>query len=211
MPSSREKLRFDILASGQVSEGINDLKHAVGHDEDVDGVLDALVRHDSVERRVPVKHRVHSVTFDVLLVLSDLLVEGSLGDAAEASLSESLVLSNYVEGEIIPASDRLVPLNHNSPEYSEIQDALAAAVDEVTNLQTNELSADEKASAVASLKSAAELWNAYQLKAIQVRVGVRMAIENVQAATGLTFQTIAGSLLLDAIKTFLKHCVGLDF
>lgn len=119
-------------------------------------------------------------------------------------------IADTATAEIIPASDRLVTLSHNQPEYEEIQDRIDGAIQEVSTLQTNEISNDEKASVVAALKGASELWRAYQLTAVQVRVGVIMAIEEAQKITKKTFKLTGGTLLADAIKAFIKLTTGFD-
>lgn len=137
--------------------------------------------------------------------------EEAEGPQVSAKSTETVQATDAIEAELIPASDRMVPLNHNAPEYEEIRAGINDAIQQVAELKTNRLSPDEQASAVATLKSAASLWEAFELKAVHVKVGIIMALEDVQAAIGETFRLVAGGLLVDAIKALIKAWTGFDF
>lgn len=124
--------------------------------------------------------------------------------------STNLSPSGKIESIVIPASDRIVSLHHNTPEYQDITAGLEDAVEQVNALKTNELSGDEKSRAVATLQSVSALFRAGELKVVQVKVGIILALEDVERLTGLNFKTVAGTLLLEAIKSlFAKWAPGL--
>ncbi len=118
---------------------------------------------------------------------------------------------DVVQAELIPASDRLVPLNHNAPEYQEVRQGIEDAIEKVSNLKTNRLSVDEKATAIAALRSASNLWEAFELKSIHIKVGIIMALEDVEKLIGEAFKMVSGALLVDFIKSLLKIWTGCDF
>jgi hypothetical protein len=149
---------------------------------------------------------------EALAAFEQQLTDGNLaaftppaGDDATARISDS------AEAEVVPAADRRVSLAHNQPEYEEIAESLQAAIEEVSALKTNEISNDEKASALASLRSAAELWRAYELKVIHIKIGIVMAIEEAERLTQITFKLVRGPLLVEAIKFFIRQATGTDF
>ena len=108
----------------------------------------------------------------------------------------------------VPASDRLVPLNHNELAYGDIAVGLAELSESVRG--SNGLAEIERDRLSRSILAAAELWGAVQLKAIQVKVGVLMAVEDVAAALIGTEKAVAAALLVDTIKSFIKVQTGID-
>ena len=107
-------------------------------------------------------------------------------------------------GRDIPASDRIVRLDHNRPEYSEIKEALDEAIESAKSTRPNEVSGDEHASLVAGLEGARSLWGAFELTHLQVKVGIYLAIESAENALKTSFQLVKGPLLMEALKAFFR-------
>lgn len=107
----------------------------------------------------------------------------------------------------IPASDRVVGLNHNSAAYLEVASGLEEVVTSVKSWKTNELSAEEKASLESEVEAARSLWNAYFLTVTQIRVGIIMAVERVQTLMGKVFELTKGPLLVEAIKAIVTEAI----
>jgi hypothetical protein len=105
---------------------------------------------------------------------------------------------------VVPASDRLVPLDHNRPEHAEIAEALEIAIGQAQENRPNDVSGDEHASLVAGLRAARSLWDAYQLTEIQIKIGILMAVETAEVALKTSFQLVKGPLLMEALKAFFK-------
>jgi hypothetical protein len=110
----------------------------------------------------------------------------------------------------VPASGRLVSLNHNEPDYVEIANGLAALQESVRGANDFDISADERDQVLLELSSAQSLWKAVSLKIIQVKVGVLMAVEDAAHLLKNTAKAVAAALLVDAIKSFIKVHTGID-
>ncbi|HZG08422.1 MAG TPA: hypothetical protein VEZ70_05520 [Allosphingosinicella sp.] len=108
----------------------------------------------------------------------------------------------------VAASDRLVRIDHNQPGYQEILTGLTEIRDAVRG--ANDLEDEERDRLVVSLGAAESLWNAGQLKLIQIKIGVVMALEDAGKALGATAKAVAAALLVDTIKAFIKNHTGLD-
>jgi hypothetical protein len=126
------------------------------------------------------------------------------GEWSDSPVADSMEVSDTADAVAVPAADRVVTLNHNADGYEDIKVGLEDAIKEVSSLQTNGLSADEKSRAVATLKSASALFAAGELTVLQVKVGIMMAVEDIEALTGLKFKTVAGQLLLELIKAYFR-------
>ena len=108
----------------------------------------------------------------------------------------------------IPAADRFVTLNHNHSEYIDIATGLFQLEEQVRG--ANDLPPEERDRLRKSLAAAKTLWSAQELRAIQVKVGVLMAIEDTGSAFKSIGKAIAVNLLLDAIKSYLKNYFEID-
>ncbi len=110
-----------------------------------------------------------------------------------------------------PAADRIVPLNHNQEGYQEI----AQKIDGLIRLavETNDFgsTAEERDRLLTGLRAAKVLWSAAELKIVQIKVGIVMAIEDAENALETTGKAVVGSLLVDLIKKFFKITTGLEF
>jgi len=114
------------------------------------------------------------------------------------------------EGEV-PASDRLVSLDHNSDEYHNINEQLAGLVGLVKENNQVGSSAAERERILFSLEAAQKLWSSSELKLIQIKIGVIMAIEDAGAALKKVGKLVGVGLLIDAIKALVKASSGIDF
>ena len=103
-----------------------------------------------------------------------------------------------------PTAQGEVPLNHNSSDYAEISNALDDAVELANSTKPNEVSGDQHTTILATLRSARELWRACQLTQMQLEVGIIMALKNAERQLKLSFKMARGSLLVEAVKTFLN-------
>lgn len=105
-----------------------------------------------------------------------------------------------------PAADRLVPLNHNSLEYLEVARGLEELREAVRG--ANDLS--DRESVIATLSAAQALWKATELKIIQIKIGVVMAVEEAGRALAETAKAVTTAILIDAIKSLVKSKTGVD-
>jgi hypothetical protein len=107
---------------------------------------------------------------------------------------------------VIPASDRLVPLNHNSPEYQVVK----AGIDELREAARSVNDLPDQDRILTSLAAAQTLWSSMELKVLQIKVGVMMAIEDAGMALASTAKTVATALMIDAVKSLVKSKTGID-
>jgi hypothetical protein len=61
-----------------------------------------------------------------------------------------------------------------------------------------------------SLDAAWTIWQASELKLIQLKVGVLMAVEDAARILKGTVKAVAAALLVDTIKAFVKSHLGID-
>jgi hypothetical protein len=110
----------------------------------------------------------------------------------------------------IPAADRIVPLDHNSSEYEQISTQITDLAE--TLRRNNEVgdSAEHRDQLLKSMSAAAELWSALQLTVDQIKIGIILAIENAKAALTKVGKSVGISLIVDAIKAYVKSKIGLD-
>jgi hypothetical protein len=129
-------------------------------------------------------------------------VEGRPGD----------ILFEYsaVEPELLPASDRLVPLDHNSAPYLQVKEGLAELYEELRT--TNDLACppEERERLLASLIAAQKLWDAAQLKIIQIRVGIIITIDDAVSLLSKVGKAVGKAALIDAVKWIVKHATGVE-
>jgi DNA-binding MarR family transcriptional regulator len=148
-------------------------------------------------------------------VLKAMMSGGSISDLQRVreAFDRLQVGQNPVEPQeevpaVAPASDRLVRIDHNQPGYQEILTGLSEVRDAVRG--ANDLGEEERDRLVASLGAAESLWQAGQLKMIQIKIGVVMAVQDAAAALGATAKAVAAALLVDTIKGFIKSHTGID-
>ena len=118
------------------------------------------------------------------------------------SLREAIRLVEH--GELIPASDRLVTLNHNQPSYQEISEAFDEAIERAKQIRPNDVSGDEHASVVAGLAAARRLWDAFELTRMQFEVGLLLAVERAENVLKTSFNLVKGPLLMEALKAIYR-------
>nr|WP_315456202.1 hypothetical protein [uncultured Sphingorhabdus sp.] len=107
----------------------------------------------------------------------------------------------------VPAADRIVPLNHNEPEYLEINEKLGELATAV--LGDNELNPEEKSRISGGLAAAKAVWNGLEIKAIQYKVGVLMAVEDVKPVAKAKFYELLVDALIALVRAFAKR-LGLN-
>lgn len=110
----------------------------------------------------------------------------------------------------IPASDRTVRLDHNSREFAAVTEGIKDLREAVRGLNSDLVDVDDRHRIVASLTAAEALWQAAQLKMIQIKVGVLMAIEDGARILAGTAKAVAAALLIDTLKGLVKARTGLD-
>ena len=132
---------------------------------------------------------------------------------AEAIISgnESDISEFDIADHSVPAADRLVTLDHNSPEYQEISRELNNLKDALRLTNDAGESGDERDRLVDSLDAAIQLWSSSQLKILQIKVGVIMAVEDVGAALQKAGKAVGWSLIVELIKGYVKNKVGIEF
>lgn len=124
--------------------------------------------------------------------------------ADDALIAEALGLSEAEN--LIPAADRVVQLDHNSASYLNVSKGLDALAEAARS--SNDLPDRERI--IPSLSAAKVLWQAAELKVIQIKIGVLMAIEDAAKALSNTAQVVATALLIDAIKSLVKSQTNID-
>jgi len=110
-----------------------------------------------------------------------------------------------------PASDRVVPLNHNSSDYKKIGDAIDDLIETFRESNQAGESPEERERISRSLSAAKELWSGLELKVLQVKVGVIMAVEDAGIALDKVGKASAWALLIDLIKQYVKNTTGWIF
>jgi hypothetical protein len=115
-----------------------------------------------------------------------------------------------IEGEVTTIDNdmRFVKFDHNSEELLRIRSGLTDlrhAIEDADEIETS-----ERSRLLSSLSAASVLMDAAQLKVIQVRVGVIMAIEDALAALGTTTKALSFALLVDGVKALVKAKTGFD-
>lgn len=127
-------------------------------------------------------------------------------DAAEKIIEESPGIVPMS----IPASDRIVSLGHNRPEYDEVEVGLTELVSQVSAWNGNPDLPEERDRLLRTLEAAQTLWRSNELRLIQIKVGILMAVEDAQRAIGVVAKAVGGKLLIDAIKGLIKNHSGVD-
>ena len=108
--------------------------------------------------------------------------------------------------QFIPASDRLVSIGHNQPQYQEISDGISELINDVrAGWNGNPERPEERSRVLQGLEAAQSLWAATELKLIHVKVGILMAIEDAEAALGKIIKIAGNVLLVEAIRAFIKN------
>jgi hypothetical protein len=123
-------------------------------------------------------------------------------------VEDNLLREDRPDIAVVPASDRLVSLDHNRPEYQQVKSGLAELKTEVAGL--NDIQADERDRLITSLSAAQSLWEAAQLKVIQIKVGIILAVEDAKAALVKVGKAVVAALIVDALKALIKSQTGID-
>ncbi len=108
----------------------------------------------------------------------------------------------------VPAADRIVRLDHNSADYNEIARQLADVTEAVRGCNSEDFAARDRI--LASLDAASVLWNAVELRIIQIKVGVLMVAEDAAHSLAETAKSVVAALLVDTIKAFVRNHLGVD-
>jgi hypothetical protein len=120
-----------------------------------------------------------------------------------------MVLS-YGEEPLLPASDRLVPLDHNSAPYLQVRDGLAELHEEIRSANDLDCAPEERERVLKSLDAAQRLWDAAQLKVIQIKVGIIITIQDAIELLSKAGKAVGKALLIDAVKNIVKLKTGID-
>ena len=109
-----------------------------------------------------------------------------------------------------PASDRVVRFNHNAPEAEKISAQIAELKESVRGANGPEIDEQERERVFAALNIAQEFWQSGNLRLIQLKVGVVMAVEDAGILLAKTAKHVAAAVLVDAIKAFVKNYLHAD-
>jgi len=146
------------------------------------------------------------------------LGEGVFLRALTKIVEEDTVLVSDVEiidetaGIAIPASDRIVTLGHNQPEYQLITEGITALKVEVQAWNGSPDEPELRSRVLQGLEAAQALWAATELKVVQVKVGVIMAIEDAEFALRKIATLASGIALVKFIETFISNAFsGIDW
>ncbi|GGD50549.1 hypothetical protein GRI62_06625 [Erythrobacter arachoides] len=110
----------------------------------------------------------------------------------------------------VPAADRVVTIDHNGPEYRLVSEGLEELGEAIRSINSSELDEAERSRLLSGIFAAQRLWEASQLKLIQIKVGIIMIVEDARAVLSTTAQRTAGALIVDAIKGFIKSRFHID-
>jgi hypothetical protein len=110
---------------------------------------------------------------------------------------------------LLPASDRMVPLDHNSAPYSEVRNGLAELHEELRTANDLDCTPDERERLLASLAAAQTLWESAQLKIIQIKVGIIITIEDSIELLSKAGKAVGKSALIDLVKSIVRHATGI--
>ena len=121
------------------------------------------------------------------------------------------VLHYSVEAEVVPASDRVVRLDHNLPAYTEVKSSLDELYEQIRADNAVGETPEHRDRLLRSLQAAKWLWEAAELRVVQVKVGIILAIEDAAEALRAVGKMIGVAILVDAIKAVVKACSGIDF
>ena len=124
--------------------------------------------------------------------------------------STSTRIDERLEAESIPASDRVVRLDHNNSEFVAIANGLAEVREAVREINDSDVDPEERERVLASFDAAQAYWQAVKIKVIQLKVGVLMAVEDAVRILGSTAKAVTAALLVDSIKAFVKNHTGVD-
>ena len=105
---------------------------------------------------------------------------------------------------LIPASDRLIMVDHSSTEYKDIKVGLDELTEEIRAANDLICSPEERQRLIKSLQAASNLWDSAELKAIQIYVGILMIVQEAIAVLKIVGKGVGKDLLVNLIVGFLK-------
>ena len=133
--------------------------------------------------------------------------------AFETLLNQSFDLDEWIATTNRAASksaiEELVKLDGEDPKHSAIVEGLKVIEEEFRASNAAGKTPAERDQILKGLSAAQELWSSTQLKVIQVKVGVVMAVEDALSALALVGKESAKSMLVDLIKSFVFEKVGI--
>jgi hypothetical protein len=121
-----------------------------------------------------------------------------------------IIFRDELSAELLPASDRLVPLDHNSAPYREVKEGLAALHEAIRASNDLPCSVDERDRLLASISAAQQLWDSAQLKIIQIKVGIIITLEDAFDLLSKAGKAFAKVVLIDTVKSIVKHKTGIE-
>ena len=121
-----------------------------------------------------------------------------------------VIFRDEVDAIVIPASDRLVQLDHNSAPYREVSQGLADLFEELRSSNDLPCSTAERDRLLLSVSAARKLWEATELKVIQIKVGIIITIEDTIDLLSKAGKAVGKALLIDLVKSIVKHKTGID-
>ena len=147
------------------------------------------------------------------LIEAERLINSQESDVLEFDRSRhsGAVLNDLAEAEVVPASDRVVRLDHNLPAYCEVKSGLDELYEQIRADNAVGETPEHRDRLLRSLQAAQSLWEAAELRVIQVKVGIILAIEDAEKALIAVGKMVGVAILVDAIKTVVKACSGIDF
>jgi hypothetical protein len=146
-------------------------------------------------------HPVYTIAEDGILLVQQRL-------ASEDALSGGTDIGSEIE--LLPASDRLVPINHNSDGYVEIADGLAELREELRGANDLDCPPEERERLLVSLDAAKRLWEASRLTIIQIKVGIIITVQDTIDLLSRAGRGVGKVVLLELIREFVRSAVGVD-
>ena len=111
---------------------------------------------------------------------------------------------------LAPASDRIVSFDHNYAEFEEIEQGLRQLSEDIRGANSIPVTIEGRDRISRALDAAVLLWSALELKLVQLKVGVLLAVQDAAEALKSTAKAVAAALLIDAVKAFIKTHTGID-
>ena len=141
---------------------------------------------------------------------SDLISPLGPNDVVLHPVPQSVQIGDFVEAEIVPASDRVVRFDHNNPYFVEISAGISDVREAVRATNGLDTGSEDRERILAALDAAQFLWKSVQIKVIDLKVGILLALEDATKFLAATAKAVAAALLVDTFKAFVKNHASVD-
>ena len=122
----------------------------------------------------------------------------------------SITFQDEANAEVVKNDELIITLDRDAPTYAEIRANLAGLAEELRGTNYLPIATAERERLSASLAAAQTLWDAAELKLVQIKIGVILAIEDAASALKKIGKGVGSALIVDAVKALVKQKTGLD-